>query len=518
MPSLSPDGRRLAFIAVNAEGRRSLWVRALDADLPQEIAGTEDARNPFWSPDGKSIAFFTSQKLRKVEAAGGPAADLCDAVSGSAGSWSAGGDILFAASPGRIYRVAAAGGNPVPVTRNPAQLEAHSSPDFLPDSRRFLYSVAGPISGVFAASLDSDDVKPVLKGVFGGRYQDGYLVYRKDATLLAQPFDLARSEVQGEAVVLAQQVAPSPGFSNAAALSSAGIAYQHDPGGFTQIAWVDRNGKPLGLLGDPEPSISDLELSPDGGKVAAAISSTGGQRTIWIYDVARQLKTRLALRQERQAFPVWSPDGKQIAYLSNPQPGSFELRTQSLGNPADNQLLLSTDKPSAPQSWSSDGRFLTYSNGKIMILSLAAGSQPAPFVGMTPSTQITPRFSPDGKWIAYASDESGRNEIYIASFPGGSNQVQISAKGGRQARWRRDGKEIFFVAPDGKLMAAPVISKGSLLEAASATALFEIHDTAADSIATYDAAPDGERFVVVDRQFPTSITLLMNWKNLLKNK
>jgi Tol biopolymer transport system component len=516
MASLSPDGGKLAFVAIGADGTRHLWVRPLGSETAQELTGTDDAHNPFWSPDGKSIAFFTQQKLRKIDATGGTATDICDVLRGSGGVWSSSGDILFApAPPSRIRRVAAAGGTPNDVTKSTTNVETHFSPEFLPGDRRFLFSIGGQKPGVYVASLDASDQKLVVGGAYGSRIAGGHLLYWKGTSLLAQKFDLAGASVSGDPIVLAQQ-AEFGSLSNIATPSAEAVVYQHGAGGMSRLTWIDRSGKRTGFVGDPETQMSDVAISPQGDKVAATLITPEGPR-IWIYDIGRQVKTRMAIRTEMQHFPVWSPNGKQIAYLSMAGAQRFEIRVQTLGDPGEPSLLLSTDQPSAPRSWSSDSRYVVFSSRSLMLLPATPGSKPAPFV-MTPATQVTPQFSPDGHWMAYASDESGRNEVYIAAFPGGGGQVQVSAKGGTQPHWCKNGKELVFLAPDGKIMSAAIRLRDGAASAEQAIPLFETHNDQPDTIGAFDAVASGERFLVIERDFPTTITLLLNWKSLLKSK
>jgi Tol biopolymer transport system component len=518
MSALSPDGTRIVFVARDSEGRRRLWLRPLDQERAQVIAGSEDAKWPFWSPDGKSIAFFTFEKLRRVDAAGGAVSDICDAQNGTSGSWGENGDILFSPGPPTgIMRVPASGGTPVSVTKTAVPLETHFAPQLLPGSNRFLYTTSGATNAVMTASLDSSDAKPVLEGMLAGRVQDDFFLFRKGFALMGQSINPESLQLKGNAVTLVEQSDPGP--LSKINVSASAIAYQSGAAATMRLTWFDRGGRIQGRVGDAEMRIDGVELAPDGSKVAAVVIDNEGPH-IWIYDVASQVKTRLVTRKEPQGFPVWSPDSKRVAYWITLAPGKYEMRVQTVGNADEGEVLLASATPGAPGSWSSDGRYIAYSSGKIMILAAKPGGTPGSFAVTytTPAVQTSPRFSPDGNWIAYTSNESGHSDIYIAAFPGGASQVRVSPRGGSQPQWSNDGKELLYIAPDGRLTAVWIQQKTGAVEPGEVAPLFDIHSSESDSAGNYDVASDGQRFVVAEREIPTSITILLNWKSLLKSK
>jgi len=530
--SLSPDGRRMAFSAASADGKSQLWVRSLDALAAQPLAGTDGGTVQCWSPDSRSIAFAAEGKLKRIDATGGPALTLADAPTARGASWSKEGVIVFAPiANGPLARVSSAGGAASPVTKLDASRHeaSHRYPWFLPDGRHFLYE-AGQNSGadhvtVRLGSLDSSESKVLMDANSGAIYAQGYLLFLRGSTLMAQPFNAAKLALAGDAAPVAEHVRHI--FNPAASLglfdaSANGLLAYHagaDTGGL-RLARMDRNGKRLSTVGDPG-TLGIMQLSPDGKN--AAISVTEGSNTdIWIYDLARGLHTRFTFDTATELAPVWSADGKSIVFSSDRKGHSDLYRKAADGSGAET-LLYSDGLDKRPSSWSPDGKFLLYSTqggatGTIDVwtLPLAAGAKPYPLI-QTQFNEVNGQFSPDGRWVAYQSDESGRAEIYVIPFhaqgdaPGGKRQV--STAGGTIPRWRRDGKELFYVAPGGKLMAAEVDAKGGSFEPGKETALF-------DGILTglgfsYDVGPDGKSFLVELLPEQTTgvepITVVQNW-------
>jgi Tol biopolymer transport system component len=531
--TVSPDGRRLAFVATTAEGGTLLWVRSLDALSAQPLAGTEGATHPFWSPDSRFLGFFAQGKLKRIDAAGGPPLALCDAPQGRGGTWNRDGVIVFAPNVSvALDRVSASGGTSSPLTKlDETRGEvSHRWPTFLPDGKHFLY-LSGTIGvgegTIYVASLESKESKLVLRANSNVEYAEGYLLYLRGTTLMAQPFDSKHLETVGEAFPIAEEV--QTGIGNLAvgvfSVSDNGIlAYQTGKMSSTQLAWFDRSGKQLGLLGD-QAVYSNVHLSPDGKSTTVGIIDLqSGRPDIWLYEVARDRRTRFTFDPAEERSVAWSPDGSRIAFSSN-RKGHFDIYQKASSGLGSEELLLESNLDKQPTSFSSDGRFLLYwasdpkTGADLWVLPLSGDRKPFPFL-QTEFNEGNGKFSPDGRWVAYFSTESDRVgvELYVAPFPGPGGKWQVSTTGGLPpATWRKDGKEIFYLAPDNKLMAAEVNGQGATLEVGAVRALFEIH-RGGGGIA-YDATADGQRFLVntaVEQTTSSPITLVVNWTADLK--
>ena len=528
--TVSPDGRRLAFVATTAEGKDLLWVRSLDTLSAQALTGTEGASYPFWSPDSRFIGFFAGGKLKRIEAAGGPTFTLCDAPLARGGAWNRDDVIVFApAAAGALQRVSVSGGTPSAVTQlDQARGElTHRWPYFLPDGQHFLYlsrgaSVSESETGtIYVTSLASKESKQLLRANSNVAYAQGHLLFLRGATLMAQAFDAKRLETVGDAFPIAEQVQSEPSIARGVfAVSENGVlAYQTGSAkNGSQLAWFDRSGKQLSVLGDVAIS-GNPQLSPDNKTLAVAIvDPQNGNQDIWLYDVARGIRTRLTVDPGDERSPVWSPDGSRIVFSSN-RKGHIDLYQKSAGGVGNDEPLLESDLEKHPMSWSPDGRFLLYSTVDpktkvdLWVLPLVGDRKPFPFL-QTEFNEFNGQFSPDGRWIAYTSDESGRNEIYVGPFPGPGGKQQISTSGGRQPKWRGDGKEIFYLAPDNKLMATVVSGQVASLVVGALRPLFEVHPYDA-----YDVTTDGRRFLVdtaVEQKASAPITLVLNWTADLK--
>ncbi len=533
--TVSPDGARLAFVARTADGRNLLWVRSLDGLSAQVLVGTEAAAYPFWSPDSRFLGFFAQGKLKRIDAAGGPPLTLCDAPQGRGGAWNRDGLIIFSPNTSSaLHRVSAAsGGTSSPVTKlDETRSEVtHRWPTFLPDGDHFLY-LGGTISAdegapVYIASLESNESKLLMRANSNVEYAQGYLLYLRGTTLMARPFDAKRLEILGDAFPLAEQVQHSvrgPFSVGAFSVSENGIlAYLMGRStGSSQLAWFDRSGGQLGVLGD-QASYSNPRLSPDG-KMATVgvIDPQSGRPDIWLYEVARARRTRLTFDPAEERTVAWSPDGSRIAFSSN-RKGHFDIYQKASSGAGSDESLLESDFDKQPTSWSRDGRFLLYgatlpkTQADIWVLPLSGDRKPFPFLN-TEFNEGNGQFSPDGRWIAYFSTESDSVELYVAPFPGPGGKRQISTSGALPpARWRADGKEIFYMAPDNKLMTAEVNGEGPMLEVGAVRALFEIR-SGGPGVA-YDVTADGQRFLVntaVEQKESTPITLVINWTADLK--
>jgi eukaryotic-like serine/threonine-protein kinase len=534
---VSPDGRRLAFNAWSPDGTVQIWVRSLDMLTARPLAGTEGATHAFWSPDGQFLGFFADGKLKRIDASGGPPLTICQVSSGQlGGTWNRDGVIVFSpALSGPLHKVSATGGASIPVTSldQARQESAHRWPWFLPDGRHFLYlAVAGGHSSIRVGSLDAHESKIVGESQFNAIYSQGYLIYLRETALMAQPFDAKRLVTTADAIPLAQQIQTlNAVLRGVFSVSENGfLVYSTGAPLRVQLAWVDRSGKQMAPLGDPG-NIGSLALSPDQKQLAATVIDPETRNAdIWIYDVARGIKTRFTFDAADDQAAAWSPDGHSVVFASNRR-GHYDLfqkQTNGLGN---EELLYANDlDKNAALSWSTDGRFLLYhsfgdakTGYDLWILPMAAEQpagerKPFPFA-KTAFREAYGQFSPDARWIAYESDESQRNEIYVAPFPGPGRKLQISRAGGSQPRWRQDGKEIFFISPANQLMAAEVSRKGDALEVGAVKTLFVLEPVGTGY--PYDVAADGERFIIrthLKDSTTQSLTVVQNWTELLKSK
>jgi Tol biopolymer transport system component len=510
--ALSPDGRRMTFSATTADGKLRLWLRPLDALTAQPLAGTEDAIHPFWSPDSRYIAFFAGGKLKKIDASGGPPVVLCDAASGRGGTWNQENVIVFvpSGSASGFLRVSASGGVPSVV---PVDVGGRW-PWFLPDGRHFLYAA---VSAVRLASLDSRQTKPLIGTPSDAAYAQGHLLYLRDSTLMAQPFDLKRLALSGEPVPVAENVR-SVGLQRRGIFSVSQnglLAYQSGIGsGQFQLTWFDRAGKRLSTLGEPA-GFFGFQLSPDGrSAVADIVDPATNTGDLWLYDVARALRKRFTFDNGGTfSLAAWSPDGTAIVFdsLTNGKYGLYRKPSNLSGGA---QLLYAGEARILPTSWSPDGKLILAVEPPGRILTIPS-ADPKPSLVATINTPSFPRFSTDGRWMAYSSLDSGRSEIYVVPFPGPGGKVQVSSAGGTQPRWRRDGKEIFYVAPDGRLTAAEITFNGGSLEVGRVQPLFGGIPSVGALAASYDVAADGQRFLV---EVPIGLlnsgeplTLVQNW-------
>jgi eukaryotic-like serine/threonine-protein kinase len=534
--ALSPDGLRLAYVALNADGKGVLWVRPLDSLQAQPLSGTEDASFPFWSPDSRTIGFFATGKLKRIEASGGPPLTLCDAPIPRGGSWSQEGVILFAPNlSAPLFRVSAAGGPTAPVTRPDARKGevTHRWPQFLPDGRHFLYLAGTPYglkenatNSIVVGSLDSNEGKFVMHTHAGAMYASGHILFLRQNTLMAQPFDARSLELTGEAFPVADPVREEETtIRSYFSVSRSGLlAYLEGSGeAERELVWLDRSGKRIGVVPGQDSYLTP-RISPDGKKVAY---TTGGHGfDIWSYDLARGLKTPLTFGSgsgQSNLFPVWSPDGQHIAYTSV-RGGKFGLYQKAAdGSGSEDVLLEGTEYVRYLNDWSPDGKFLAYQdnyNGvsSIFVLPLSGERSPHPFL-QTQFTMVRSSFSPDGKWLAYCSNESGDLKIYVVPFPGSGGKWQISSGGGDFPRWRHDGKELFYLSLDNKMMAAEVKASGSSFASGGARQLFETR-AYRSQVGAFDVSADGQRFILAYEpgQPNEAITIVENWDAELKKK
>lgn len=540
--ALAPDGRRLVFVVTSGGGVTSLWVRALDATVARELPGTEGASFPFWSPDSRFIGFFAGNKLKKIDASGGPAQALGDVTADArGGAWGADGTILFTpAFTTPLYKVSAAGGaaaTPATELDGSRKQTSHRWPSFLPDGRRFLYfsrSTLKEAEGIYVGSLDAKESKFLLNTNVLAAYAPataggatGHLLFMRDKTLVAQPFDAARLQLSGEPFVVMEGVLNFPGDGGPTAYAAFSVSanghlsYLTGKESLTQMVWFDRAGNSLGSVVPPG-EYHEPWLSPDGKRIVVGRKDTQSQ-DIWLLDVARGTMTRFTFDPADDVCPLWSPDGSRIIFSST-RAGKFALYQKISSGAGSDELLLGTDYDTFADDWTTtakDGEFLIYETADpktrfdLYVLPLFGDRKPVPFL-QTEFNETHAQFSPDGRWVAYVSDESGRAEVYVQSFPVSGGKWQVSTTGGDQPQWRRDGRELFYVTPDKRLMAAAV-TPGASFEAGAPATLFATRIPTTSSIDdrnSFVPAADGQRFLVnnlVEEGNTQPITLVLNW-------
>ena len=526
--ALSPDGRQIVFVA-SGTGRQRLWLRALDAIEAQPLAGTEGAEYPFWSPDGRSLGFFAMGKLYRLDIAGGSPLPLTTTGSGGrGGAWSADGTILFAPSAtSGLSRMAATGGEPVEVTRlDPPHQISHRFPQFLPDGRHFIFYVTGPesSSGIYLGSLDGNESSRLMAADSSGAFMkpDRVLVIQQ-GTLIARRLDVARRAVTGDPVTVANQVGIE-GNTNLGGFSvsrDGQVAYRVGGVAVRQLTWFDRTGKSVGVASEPDANnLQYPELSPDGRRVAMS-RTVQGNFDIWLLDLVRGGLTRLTFDAGQDSLPVWSPDGMRIAFSSN-RKSTWDLYLKASNGSGIEDSLPDTPSAEIAQCWSRDGRFLLYITGNsktgldLWALDMTTREHQSRVVENTPFDEAMAELSPDGRWVAYQTNESGRFEIVVQAFPDAGGKWQVSTGGGAAPRWRADGREIYFLAPDATMMAVPVTASGPTFEAGTPVSLFPTRILTGGSPVNrpqYAVARDG-RFLInqsVNEAAAAPITLLMHW-------
>ena len=530
---LSPNGRALAFVASREDGPASLWVREVTGLHARELAGTEGATFPFWSPDGRSLGFFAGGKLKTISIEGGTPAVLCDAPAGRGGTWGASGTIVFSPQfQSTLSQVPASGGTPKPVTlMDASKHDSHRWPYFLPDGRHFLYLAvthdndASSNDAVYVGSLDGKESHLVMNGMTNVSYAGGRLLYMRDASLMAQSFDPATGALRGEGERLAEDVLVDGSIWKAAFDASTSGLLAYTSGGLLtpRAEWYDRSGKRLDIIGEKTPEALAVRLSPDGGRLAVG----GLLGDVWVHDLNRKVTTRLTFGPGPSFSPIWSPDGQWIAYEAK-RLGKHNLYRKHANGTGQEELLLEGDGAQRlAYDWSPAGDPLLFgigdfvSTGEIWALPLLRDRKPAPLVkGAFFSANA--RFSPDGHWVSYSSTESGRTEVYVVPFGSGAGKWQVSNAGGTQAIWRRDGKELFYVNADSILVSVPVTLKAGGVEVGAAHPLFRVGNPMNNVgiYDPYDVSRDGKRFVIVTipQQASKPITLVMNWMADLKQQ
>jgi serine/threonine protein kinase len=527
--TISPDGRWLTFTASTDAGS-AIFLKRFESTKPELLMGTEGASSPFWSPDSREIAFFSGGRIKKISVTGGSVQIICNAPNLAGGTWNADGVILFS-SAGVLNRTTSAGGERRPITvRDTSKQETgHLAPYFLPDGKRYLYLAWSPSpanSAVYLASLDSADRTKLLVGQSKAVYANaGYLLFQKQGILFAHPFDVRAGSLTGEPLRVADEVSYDA-LSSDAAFDVSGngrlIYFSGDgPAVDRQFVWYDRAGRRLGTETTPGFYTANFDLARDATQVAVAQRDPQGSRfDIWLVDSVRNFSRRLTFDPalSPNGNVVWSPDGQRVAFASQ-RTGNRDIYERNVNGVGTDAALLATPADEWPEDWSEDGRYLAYgsnstqSNGELFALPLFGDRKPIT-IADTPFGEDEPRFSKDGRWVAYNSDESGIPQIYLVSFPAIDQKRQISTGGGAQPRWRRDGKELFYLGLDGRIMAVDLRIEATV-DAGVPRPLFNtrlIVDPVRDQFAVN---ADGQRFLVqspVIKGTPTPITVLVNWR------
>jgi Tol biopolymer transport system component/predicted Ser/Thr protein kinase len=514
--AVSPDGREIAMVLVK-NGKQQIWVRPLDALEPVPLAGTDNAADPFWSPDSRYIGFFADAKLKKVERSGGPVQTLCDAHAALGGTWNRNGDILIGALA-NVQRVPAAGGA---VT----DLASHGRyPYFLPDGDHYLSTIDGsagsPRAGIWLNSMNRPVARRILPDISNLHVfekipssQAGEMLFVRAGTLMALPFDIKRLEAVGEAFPVAQRVAIAAWTSWLASASGNGVlAYVSGERGSPQYVWRDRQGRNLGVAGNGGAVVA---ISPDGKQLVGDYHGTR------VLDFARGTSTLVRV-EEGNSNPIWSADGRYIAF-GGPE-GIYRRAANGAGPP---ELLVRTSRFVAPLHWSPNGRFLIYAQinpgtgPDLMATAVESGAKPFA-LAQTAASESQGQFSPDGHWVASTSNESGLSEIYVIPFPPSpeGGKWLVSRGGGVQPRWRRDGKELFYISPDSKMMAVEVSTQG-VFQSGEPRALFQtdiIETGIRNGPMSWDIAPDGRFLIITENSIDPSLTVVLNWREGLKAK
>ena len=529
-PVLSPDGTTLAFTATGADGKTMLWVRPMNSLESRMLADTDDATFPFWAPDNRSIGFLADGKLKTIDISGGASLVICDAQNGRGGAWGPGGAILFTPSVSApIMRVSSTGGTPVSVTTLNNDLHtSHRWPFFLPDGKHFLYlaihhdASKAANNTLYYASVDGGENRALLRSQSNAIYANGYLLFARGDQLIAQPFNPAKGTLNGEAQAVAKGVMnDSSTWHMDASASADGLLVLGSGGGSDlQLVWMDRNSKQISVLAEKITNLLGARLSPQGDRVAMNIDI--GAQDVWVLDIARGVRTRLTFGPVANTSALWSPDGQWIAYVSPRNTDgtlSFNIyRKHADGSGAEELLFKGDDHLLATTSWSRDGQHLFYSrqtgaHGEVWDLPLQGQGKPSLLVAWGGFADI----SPNGRWLAYNSSESGATEVYVVAYGGGQGKWQVSANGGAQAQWSRDGSELYYVNPAYDLLAVPVKEVSGALQFGAAHTL--VNRWSAPDV-FFDVSPDGKKILLdrVSQQVSQSVTVVSNFQAELKKQ
>jgi Tol biopolymer transport system component len=529
--SLSPDGRQLAFSATDATGKTLLYLRPLNSFSAQPLPRTENAALPFWSPDSRSIAFFSEGKLKRVEVSGGAPQTLCEVKNAGGGAWNRAGEIIMAPTTGgALYRVPATGGVPTALTTlDQSRGEgSHWTPQFLPDDQHFLYYAsckqAGQ-SGIYVGSLSGQAARLVLSTDNSALYAAGHLFFVRNGALMGQVFDTRALKLSGEPFLIAEQVKTYFLVPHFSVSESGTLVFQTGEAQTPQLVWFDRNGKQLGTVGEPA-DYSNPSLSADDKHLAVGFrEAKGKKRDIWLFDLARGAKSRFTFDPADDFNPVWSKDGSRI-FFSSDRKGQRDIFQKKVNAAEEEELIYTSSEMKNVCDLSPDGRLLIYNTNPsrndttkddLWLLPLEGERNPKPFL-KTQFTEAQAVISPDGHWIAFRSDESGRDEIYVATFPQLRGKWQVSVDGGAEPQWRRDGKELFFTDAGRKLMAAEVKTGSGTFETEVPKLLFET-PLSVPGRNRFVVSGDGQRFLVITRleDARAPINVALNWMAEVKH-
>jgi eukaryotic-like serine/threonine-protein kinase len=518
--AIAPNGHTVVIVGhPESERTTSLWLYEPGAQEATRILNTDGASFPFWSADGRSLGFFADGKLKRLDLAGGPVQTLCDAPTGRGGSWNKNGDIIFTPT-GQLgvglYRIPASGGTPTPIASPDRNLKEDSLrwPFFLPDGTHYLYSAINitgrkDLYAIYASALNSTEKHLILRTQGNAAYiEPGYLLFYKDRTLFAQDFDLKNFKLTGEPVPIFTDVGFSPRISKAVySASSSGLLVAQKAGesAISQLIWLDRAGHEAGVATKPG-IYGNITLSPSGKSVASDTTDPGSLNTdVYVYDLQTIEAKRLTFDPAIDSMPIWSPDEKQVVFSDN-RAAQFDLYLKNSDGSQEEKQIPQSGPDRFPNDWSHDGKYILYERGSDFWYVSVADFKATEFLKAI-STLRTGRFSPDGKWVAYASNESGRWEIYVTSFPEAHGKWQVSNAGGTQPRWRGDGKELFYLSPDDKLMSVPV-KTGANFDAGTPAALFQAYPR--------EFGATSEQFFYELKSAKTPVSVVLNWTANMK--
>jgi Tol biopolymer transport system component len=530
-PQVSRDGRNLVFAGLS-EGKQMLYVRPLNSTFARPLAGTERGKFPFWSSDGKSVGFFADGQLKRADLAGGPPLVLASAPDGRGGTW-AGDTILFTPDIYQvIYRVSASGGQPSPVTKlDRSQHTTHRWPHFLPDGKHFLYLAANHISGkegnsaIYGASVEGGEAKFIFRNNGSVLFASGYLAYFRDGTLMAQEFDPGRTELRGDATPVGEVLRETGNWGVMATASENGVLiYQSGEFQRHSIRWFDQSGRSLGpSLGSED--LVDLRLSPDGNR-AAVVQNEGPTGSLYVWNLKTGTQTRLTFTDALWSA-VWSPDAKRVVYSAT-KPGmqKADLYSKLADGSGEAQVLLTSGLRDEPTDWTADGRYIIFSRGEIgaqrvWVLPLFGDRKPFPLYPNADYDHNSARVSPNGKWIAYVSRESGPLQLFVTSFPSGASKWQVSPATVGDFRWRADGKELYFLAQDGNMMVASIQESGGSFVVSGARTMFRSPFASSRLRMIFDIeGKPGGRFIgeVAPEGNSLPLNVVTNWTAELKKK
>jgi Tol biopolymer transport system component len=535
--ALSADGKQLAFVAIAADGSKQIWVRNLSDMTARPLSETSGAWYPFWSPDGRYLGFFADGKLKRIDLRGGSPKVIAEAPSGRGGSWSKGDVILFSPNlHSAIHSVPAGGGTPAPVTRfDPETENNHRWPHFLPDARQFLYSVRTRIAGqaevdrLMLGSLDSTDATMLIDDATNAAYvEPGYVLYGRAGNLYAWRFDAGSRRLIGQPVPVVQEKLSlwgPKGLAVFAASDSGTLVYLPEAVPRTALQWYDGSGRTLGTLGKSG-FYRTPRISPDGKRVAFALGeSSPTSNDLWILDLQYERTFRLTQKSGSFAQPAWSRDSSRLAFGCQPK-GVQDLCMRSLLGGADTELLHASPNWKLSPSWMPDGKSVVYSEQdpttNYDINTLSVGGEPEPrSLLKTPFSETSPEVTPDGRWIAYVSDETGRPEVNIRPASGSFEQWQVSTGGGSQPRWRGDSRELYFASPDGNLMAVAIETQ-PVFRPGTPRMLFPLPERPDRNLPIFeDVTPDGKRFLLnvpVVARSSVGFHVITNWPSLLETR